>query len=75
MCPQFTKVPMKLNDAKLRTIKELGKHFDGGGLYLEITPAGGRYWRLKYRFGGKEKRLCWARKVISCVVSDRSRFG
>ncbi len=57
MCPQFTKVPMKLNDAKLRTLKESGKHFDGAGLYLEITPAGGRYWRLKYRFGGKEKRL------------------
>lgn len=31
--------------------------FDGGGLYLEISPAGGRWWRLKYRFGGKEKRL------------------
>lgn len=31
--------------------------FDGGGLYLEIAPAGGRWWRLKYRFGGKEKRL------------------
>ena len=31
--------------------------FDGGGLYLEIAPAGGKWWRLKYRFGGKEKRL------------------
>jgi integrase len=31
--------------------------FDGGGLYLEIAPAGGRWWRFKYRFGGKEKRL------------------
>jgi hypothetical protein len=30
---------------------------DGGGLYLEVTAAGGKYWRLKYRFGGKEKRL------------------
>ena len=30
--------------------------FDGGGLYLEIAPAGGKWWRLKYRFGGKEKR-------------------
>jgi integrase len=30
---------------------------DGAGMYLEVTPAGGRYWRLKYRFGGKEKRL------------------
>ena len=33
------------------------KLFDGQGLYLEITPSGGKLWRLKYRFGGKEKRL------------------
>lgn len=31
--------------------------FDGGGLYLEVMPNGSRYWRLKYRFAGKEKRL------------------
>lgn len=30
---------------------------DGDGLYLEVMPNGSRYWRLKYRFGGKEKRL------------------
>jgi integrase len=30
---------------------------DGGGLYLEIAPTGSKYWRLKYRYGGKEKRL------------------
>lgn len=30
---------------------------DAGGLYLEVAPAGGKWWRLKYRFGGKEKRL------------------
>jgi integrase len=48
---------VKLTDAKLRTLTEPGKHFDGGGLYLELTKAGGRYWRLKYRHGGKEKLL------------------
>lgn len=48
---------MKLTDAKLRTLTQTGKHFDGGGLYLELTEAGGRYWRLKYRIAGKEKRL------------------
>lgn len=31
--------------------------FDGGGLYLELTPTGGKWWRLKYRYDGKEKRL------------------
>ena len=50
---------MKLTDAKLRNLTEPGKHFDGGGLYLELTKAGGRYWRMKYRHGGKEKRLAF----------------
>jgi integrase len=30
---------------------------DTGGLYLEVVPAGGKWWRFKYRHGGKEKRL------------------
>lgn len=33
------------------------KHFDGGGLYLDVRPAKGRYWRMKYRFAGREKLL------------------
>jgi integrase-like protein/Arm domain-containing DNA-binding protein len=33
------------------------KLFDGGGLYLEVSPSGGKWWRLKYRFDGTEKRL------------------
>ena len=31
--------------------------FDGGGLYLEISPADGNLWGLKQRFNGKETRL------------------
>ena len=31
--------------------------FDGRGLYVEIAPSGGRWWRFKYRFNGREKRL------------------
>ena len=30
---------------------------DGHGMYLEVTAAGGKYWRMKYRHVGKEKRL------------------
>lgn len=48
---------MKLSDARLRSLKEPGKHFDGGGLYLHVTDGGGRYWRLKYRHAGREKLL------------------
>lgn len=54
-CPQ-----MPLSDTAIRNAKPAEKPvrmFDGGGLYLEISPAGGKLWRLKYRFGGKEKRL------------------
>jgi Arm DNA-binding domain len=31
--------------------------FDARGLYLEVATSGGRWWRFKYRFDGKEKRL------------------
>jgi integrase len=31
--------------------------FDGGGMYLEVRPNGGKWWRHKYRFGGKERLL------------------
>lgn len=48
---------MPLTDAQLRNLTEPGKHFDGGGLFLDLTKAGGRYWRLKYRHQGKEKLL------------------
>src|SRR5262245_40189342 len=52
--------PMPLTDTAIRGAKPGSKPvklFDGGGLYLEVSPAGGKWWRLKYRFGGKEKRL------------------
>lgn len=49
-----------LTDTRLRTIKPTEKpqkFFDGGGLFLLVTPTGGKLWRLKYRFGGTEKLL------------------
>jgi integrase len=51
---------MALSDVEIRQAKPQGKPyklFDGGGLYLEVTPSGGKLWRYKFRFGGKEKRL------------------
>jgi integrase len=50
----------KLTDLKLRTAKpseKIRKLSDGQGLQLWITPAGGKYWRLEYRYGGKKKLL------------------
>jgi integrase len=51
---------MPLTDTAVRNAKPRTKPvrlFDERGLYIEISPAGGRWWRWKYRFGGKEKRL------------------
>ena len=51
---------MPLTDTAIRNAKPGPKPirmFDGGGLYLEVAPSGGKWWRFKYRFGGKEKRL------------------
>jgi integrase len=51
---------MALTDIAIRKAKPADspiRLFDGGGLYLEVVPSGGKWWRLKYRHGGKEKRL------------------
>jgi len=37
--------------------EKLYRLFDSHGLYLEVHPHGGKYWRLKYYYLGKEKRL------------------
>jgi integrase len=51
---------MPLTDTKARNAKPKDKQFklfDGDGLFLLVTPAGGKWWRFKYRFEGKEKLL------------------
>jgi len=51
---------MALSDVAIRKVKPSSKAvrlFDGGGLYLEVSPAGSKLWRLKFRFDGKEKRF------------------
>ena len=53
-------MPISLSDAKVRNAKPKAKPYkiaDGEGLFLLITPSGGKYWRLKYFFAGKEKLL------------------
>ena len=44
---------------KAHDIEQMQKkrYADEKGLYLEITPSGGRFWRLKYRFNGRESTL------------------
>ncbi|WP_233846311.1 tyrosine-type recombinase/integrase [Paraburkholderia sp. HD33-4] len=51
---------MALTDVAVRNAKPTGKLyrlFDERGMYLEVSAAGGKWWRFKYRFEGREKRL------------------
>ena len=51
---------MPLSDLRIKSAPPAEKPYriaDGGGLYIEVSPAGGKLWRLKFRIDGKEKRL------------------
>jgi integrase len=66
---------MALTDTFVKNVKSTGKpagdkHTDGGGMYL-LVNAGGKYWRMNYRFAGKRKTL--ALGVYSAVSLLKAR--
>ena len=67
---------MPLSDVAIRKAKATDKAqrlFDGFGLYLEVTPAGSKLWRQKYRFAGKEKRLAHGSYPTVTLAEARER--
>src|SRR3546814_18565605 len=51
---------MPLTETRLRALKTKDKPYkvaDQRGLYIEVTPAGGKLWRFRYRIGKIEKKL------------------
>src|SRR6516225_8382792 len=51
---------MALTDTRIQKAKPTKKPYklgDSGGLYLAVMPTGGKLWRWKYRFEGKEKLM------------------
>ena len=52
---------MRLTDKAIKHADTAGKKrlklFDGGGLHLMITETGGKYWRFRYRYQGKDCTL------------------
>jgi integrase len=53
---------MKLTEAKVKNAKPGDRRVkiaDGGGLYLLVTPEGGKLWRWKFRYNGKEKTMAF----------------
>ncbi len=59
---------MALSDVKVRSAKPEAKAYkltDGDGMVLLVHPNGSKYWRLRYRFGGKEKSWRWG-NILKC---------
>ena len=53
---------MPLTDIACKGFKPENKAYkksDEKGLYLEVMPTGGKYWRMKYRFDGKKPLIFW----------------
>lgn len=67
---------MALTDMAVRNAKPREKAYklsDERGMYLEVTPSGGKLWRLKYRFEGKEKRLALGKYPEVGLAAARER--
>ena len=65
-----------LTDMKVQKAKSQDKPvslFDGGGLYLLVTPSGGKLWRFKYRFKNKEKKLAFGSYPEISLQNARQR--
>lgn len=69
---------MALTDTAIRKagIKQTAYRLtDGGGLYLQVTPAGGKLWRWKYRFDGREKLMAFGRYPEVSLAQARERHA
>ena len=65
-----------LTDVLIRSLKPKDKPYkitDSGGLYLVVTPAGGKLWRLDYRFAGKRKTLSLGEYPYISLAEARQR--
>jgi integrase len=54
------RIAKPLSEIRIRNTKPRSAEarlYDGGGLYLSIMPTGARWWRLKYHFSGRERRI------------------
>src|ERR1700674_1039962 len=58
---------------KAKTAPKEYKMFDGVGLFLLVTPTGGKLWHFKYRFNGKEKKLSFGAYPAVSLAGARKR--
>lgn len=69
---------MRLTDTAIRKVKpgeKPIKMFDDRGLFLLVTPAGGKWWHFKYRFDNKEKLLSLGISLFPISSNTSTSFG
>jgi len=67
---------MALNNTQVKNAKPDSRPYklaDGEGMFLLVNPNGGKYWRLKYRYGGKEKSLALGTYPALSIVDARKK--
>ncbi len=67
---------LPLTDMQVLKAKPQGKPvtlFDGGGLFLLVTPSGGKLWRFKYRYEEKAKLLSFGAYPEISLAEARQR--
>ena len=69
---------MALTDTQIKKAKPSEKAYrmsDSGGMYLWVTPSGGKLWRWGYRFEGKEKLMALGKYPAVSLALARERHG
>ena len=67
---------MALTETEIRKAKPKEKAYrmsDGGGMYLSVTPSGGKLWRWAYLFEGKEKLMALGKYPAVSLALARER--
>src|SRR5438876_10323202 len=65
-----------LTEARLRSARPKARPYklrDGGGLYLLVTPAGAKQWRLRYTLGGRESMVSLGTYPATSLKAARAK--
>jgi hypothetical protein len=65
----------QVKQSKAKPEAKAYKMADGGGMYLEVMLTGSKYWRPKYRYGGKAKCLSFGVYPDVSLAQARERRG
>ena len=69
---------MSLKDVQVKQVKSRAKPFkftDGAGLFLWVTPSGGKIWRWTYRFEGKAKLMTFGKYPAISLIQAREKHS